>query len=377
MARDQRISMYELRNKNILILSPQDWKGQQISKHHYARALAKRGNKVLFVAAPRAEMGLFCSTYIPHEDLPLLQVADYCVPLPFKLSFHLPKLYRQINLWQVRKIINSHFKQLDICIDFGHYRFYPDLTDFNAPHKIFFPVDDFQNLKPDVRDSNLCFSVSKNIVDKFNSAGVVCHFMHHGLSDTFVKHIQQNKFVSVHTSKATRVGYAGNLMLRFLNRTLFRSVIEEFPEIEFHCFGNYKAENHQQEDIAWQNWLERQSNIRLYGTLNTETLAVIMQQMDVFWLCYQSDGKNYHAENSHKILEYLSTGKVVISTPISIYENTGLLIMVLPESYLSQFSTICNALNKYNSLEKQKARINYALQNTYEKQIKKICKYIN
>lgn len=368
--------MDDLRNKNILILSPQGWSGQQISKHHYARALAKRGNKVLFVAAPRIEMGRFYSTYKPIENLPSLQVADYCIPLPYKLSFHFPKLYQLFNLWQLKKIIKTYFGPLDVCIDFGHYRFFSDLKRIEATHKIFFPVDDFSNLTPNARAASVCFSVSQNIVDKFNAGGIDCFFMQHGLSDVFVKHIQKRSKLESESQKNIRVGYAGNLMIRFLNRSLFRNIVEQFPDIEFHCFGNYKAESPLEADLSWQNWLTKQPNILLYGILDTETLADKMQPMNAFWLCYQPDGKNYHAENSHKILEYLSTGKVIISTPISIYENTGLLAMSTYEHFSSHFSSIINRLDYFNDLEKQKIRIEYALENTYDKQIDKIAKHI-
>ena len=44
--------MDSLRNKTILIISPQAWGKMFLSKHHYAIELAKRGNAVYFLNPP-------------------------------------------------------------------------------------------------------------------------------------------------------------------------------------------------------------------------------------------------------------------------------------------------------------------------------------
>ena len=41
-----------LRNKKVLVLSPQSWGKMRISKHHYALKLAALGNEVCFVNPP-------------------------------------------------------------------------------------------------------------------------------------------------------------------------------------------------------------------------------------------------------------------------------------------------------------------------------------
>src|SRR5450755_3125876 len=44
-----------LKNKTILIISPQAWGQMYISKHHYAITLAKLGNTVYFLNPPELE----------------------------------------------------------------------------------------------------------------------------------------------------------------------------------------------------------------------------------------------------------------------------------------------------------------------------------
>ncbi len=46
-----------------------------------------------------------------------------------------------------------------------------------------------------------------------------------------------------------------------------------------------------------------------------------MKDLDGFFWCYDNDRDPNKGSNSHKIMEYLSTGKVVLSTLISTYTN--------------------------------------------------------
>ena len=63
----------KLKNKTILLVSPNKWGDMHISKHHYARALAKRGNKVFFLNPPNLNSKLFKKSYIEEN----LTVIDY------------------------------------------------------------------------------------------------------------------------------------------------------------------------------------------------------------------------------------------------------------------------------------------------------------
>jgi len=80
-------------------------------------------------------------------------------------------------------------------------------------------------------------------------------------------------------------------------------------------------------------------------------------------------------------MEYLSTGKVVISHHIETYRHRpGLLEMV--DEYTNQnlpglFVKVLNNLTFYNSPDFQRRRIEFALQNTYARQLERIQTIIN
>lgn len=368
-------------NKNVLILSPQEWNDQHISKHHYAIEIAKRGNKVLFVEIAQPGMGISKKLVNPVPEIPNLFLAQYWQPLPYWISYRLNQWYTQINWWQVSRLIKKNLGKIDVCIDFGHYRMFRDLRRVKATYKIFFPVDDFNTLEDLDRGADLNLSVSTVIVEKLQKKGIKCHYINHGLAESFAfkaaTRLEKLDKEPPNTNPIIKFGYAGNLMIRFLDRQLFKTVVETFSSCEFHCFGKCKLENPTSDDHIWFNWLHQQPNIKLHGLLNTDELSDKLQEMDALWLCYRPDNQNYHAENSHKILEYLSTGKVVVSTPISIYKNTQLLEMADHNTFVDAVANVVKHIEAFNQVERQRERITFALDNTYSKHIDRINQLLN
>src|SRR5580698_6197950 len=108
-----------------------------------------------------------------------------------------------------------------------------------------------------------------------------------------------------------------------------------------------------------------------------QMLADRLHQMDAFIICYdikkdQSKGTNYH-----KIMEYLSTGKVIVSNNVTTYKNESDFVMMNDErennlQLPSLFKKIINDLNHYNNSSLQQKRIAFAKNNTYQKQIERI-----
>jgi hypothetical protein len=101
--------------------------------------------------------------------------------------------------------------------------------------------------------------------------------------------------------------------------------------------------------------------------------------MDAFLFLYSPAKDLNGASNSHKLLEYLSTGKPVISTYVSNYEGTGLLEMGRREDeplLNALFDEVTHNLALYNSPERQQQRIQFALDNTYRRQVVRIREFI-
>ncbi|HEY8511367.1 MAG TPA: hypothetical protein VIL31_05380, partial [Cyclobacteriaceae bacterium] len=64
-----------MRDKNILLISPEPWNHIKVSKHHYAICLGKRGNKVFFLNPPGKKQAVLPTPYsnvqsIHYEGFP-------------------------------------------------------------------------------------------------------------------------------------------------------------------------------------------------------------------------------------------------------------------------------------------------------------------
>ena len=95
-----------------------------------------------------------------------------------------------------------------------------------------------------------------------------------------------------------------------------------------------------------------------------------MKEMDAFLLAYRTHPTESDLSNSHKILEYLSTGRVVISSPLTEYGALAQdVIRFVPNNDISDFqigfSEILSQLERFNSAELLLARRNIARANTY------------
>jgi hypothetical protein len=191
-------------------------------------------------------------------------------------------------------------------------------------------------------------------------------FMHHGLNHWFADKAEQRlKAIESGTFKRTNEGiniaYSGNLAIPFLDRELMMHLVANYKDCHFHFFGkNDSNENNYQE---WFNQLQSYSNVHVYGQESVDTLAERLFEMDAMLLCYKPDNKNYHAENSHKINEYLSTGAPLISTPISVLKETSFSYEVYSSQLVQSNHAFLAAMDeiKNSDYEKMKERITYAL----------------
>jgi hypothetical protein len=361
--------------KNIIIFSPQHWSHLYISKHHYARILSRQ-NKVYFISPPEMNKPQPAAWQRPDPTLPNLHVLRYSINIPERVKFHLPFAYRAIVISKLKRIIRQSIGDADVIIDFGCNMEFHSMRHFPARLKIYFPVDDNEKIDGSTRGSDMVASVSGNILAKFKHSEGSLFFVNHGLAPEF-EAIASN---AVHTGSyeapaQLTIAYAGNLFIRFLDIPVFRSIIESNPGVQFVLFGNTSYNHESARDREWYEFLRQAKNVQLKGVLDPASLAKAYEEVDGFLLCYKPDYVNYHAENSHKLLEYLAAGKVLISTHVSLYAGNPLICMSpkdknedLPEI----FKTVVDDILKFNTPSLIRSRAAYALDNTYEKQLERI-----
>ena len=169
--------------------------------------------------------------------------------------------------------------------------------------------------------------------------------------------------------------FAGNIFSTYMDFDVFETIIAENPGVIFELFGsmNFNTENPQQ--FRWNAFILAAPNVRVRGMFSPADLAAEYLQMDGFLLCYKPDYINYHAENSHKILEYLAGRKVLVSTYVSIYTELNFICMSGKDKnsdLCSIFKQVVADIESFNSFELMKSRTEFALDNTYKSQLNRI-----
>ena len=101
-----------LKDKVILIISPQPWYQLFVSKHHYAIELAKYGNTVYFLNPPDASLKERVLIR-PADAVPGLFIISHRVNFPYNIKFHAQSLFHWLMQWQVKKILASIGKTKD------------------------------------------------------------------------------------------------------------------------------------------------------------------------------------------------------------------------------------------------------------------------
>lgn len=370
-----------LQGKKILIVSPQPWGKIRISKHHYAVELAKAGNTVYFLNPPingnRFEV-------IPIAEEERLFQVNFSTWMPYRLKFHARKLF-DMGMKRQMGWISKKLGGIDVlwCFD---PNVYTNLKWFGASLTIFHPVDPVNRQEQiDVaQTADILFTVSEKIRSSFSGIDVPSYFVHHGLARAFESESRKHLAAIKQPGNGgnVKVGYVGNLLRPVIDRPLIKSIIEEFNAVEFHFYGPYEMKGNNMgggtdaETIEFINWLKSQDHVYLHGTRHPDELAVEMQQYDLFFLTYQFVKGQSDRSNSHKLLEYLSTGKAIISSRFLTFEvNRD--IMYMPEDDDDQkmiplMGKVINDLDHFNGPELVKKRLEFALDNTYARQLERI-----
>ncbi|MEO8763499.1 MAG: hypothetical protein ABI416_04390 [Ginsengibacter sp.] len=353
-----------------------------VSKHHYAVELARKGNHVYFLNPPNYEHRDFSETVEIkpsnfHSNLFLIQDN---ILFPFNIKFHFIGLFHLLIRRHVKEILRKINKPVDIVWSFDMAQVYPLNYFVDSTIKIFHPVDYPFNKTAigAARGAQFIFSTAKEILEKYEGYKVPKQFINHGIAGDFLTEEKRQK-----SGNTIRVGFSGNLLRNDIDRNTLLAIILDNQEIVFEFWGSYEFKDanlsgsNDEVSINFINELRRSKNVILHGPVSTGMLAKSLQCMDAFLICYDLTVKNANGPNYHKVIEFISTGKVTISNNITTYKDEPELIQMITErennrSLPALFKKVTADLSFYNSVSLQEKRIAFAGDNTYNKQIGRI-----
>ncbi|MBP6794870.1 MAG: hypothetical protein KA143_07450 [Saprospiraceae bacterium] len=305
-----------------------------------------------------------------------VSLISYSLPLPHFLMFKAKALYKIVNklflkYYLIRKHMDNPFT---LAIDFGLYHYLFDSMNWTGALKnVFFPVDNSDFLPNRYPGADMIISVSDLILNRYKNASVPVYFLNHGLTTEYADQAIKNLAnISIYRQpKRIKLGYLGNLNIPFLDKDLLKSLILALPQVDFIFYGKIDKEV----DPEWYEFITAHKNIFFKGQKHTAELSTLLQEMDGFLLCYSRECNESISGNSHKILEYLSTGKVIFTTYIKMYESFKFIEMCpqdARDTFIEMVILGVKNIATLNSPDKRKERIEFSLSNTYINNVNKI-----
>jgi hypothetical protein len=367
-----------LKNKVILLISPQPWGSLYISKNHYAIELAKNNIVYYLCPQPKIESSSNNVNIKSLEGIDNLYIIEHKLFFPFEIKFHFRSIFRFLMSLQTKRVLKKINRNIDIVWSFDLGNYFPFSFFSKVPVKIFHPVDEPLNSDAinSAKNADIIFSVTNEILEKYSNYKLPKYFVNHGVSESFLNNTNQTEKSK---SNHLHVGISGNLRRKDIDREAMLTIVKNHPEIIFDCWGEYQADSHatnkeKLETDFFINSLKSNSNVRLHGLLNPDNLAEAYLHVDAFLICYdvvkdQSKGTNYH-----KVMEFISTGKIIISNNITTYKDSPHLVqmvesrnnnLLLPEL----FSTTIENLDYFNATHFQIERKVFAINNSYKNQL--------
>ncbi len=374
----------QLTNKKIFIISYEEWGGMMMSKQHYAVELAEMGNIVYFInhtdKRKRIKRGEVIIDKTEYKNLYSVR-HRYFHPYFFKLKYPL--------LHQLCTTIYMSWFQKKIAItpdivwnfDLGNHlplQFFP-----KKAFKIYMPVDIGGKEEIDAaKQANVLISVTDELLERYATIDVPKLKVNHGVANHFIN----NQIEEPKSNKKINIGYSGSLVRSDIDFDYLLGLVNNYPNASFHFWGECNPEKssiHLPQDISKNTkqsleMLIKSSNVKMYGRVSPEALSLSLKNMDILLIAYTIKND----QNHHKVLEYLGSGKVIVSSYMSSYADKPTLIEMHPNPNNNKgleliFNKVINDLQLYNNKESQSTRIAYAASNTYQGQIKKIEEFIN
>ena len=372
----------QIRDKTIFLISSELWGKLFISKHNYAIALAKRGNKVYYFNPIDHSLAPGTLRVEPSGVHPNLLIVCSRPLFPMWFKFHVKPLFDRLIKWHIRSVEKRLRAKPDIVWDFYCSYLYNDLSAFGARLSVFQPVD---QLSEEVRNkkADVVVSVSDNLLSQYYRKDVPVMKVNHGLGEAYVQLAERVPITTVNTP--VKAGYIGNLSIDSLDRETLLKTIGLNPQVEFHFIGpvTMKENNlgHNSSEAEFNKFisdLRAHKNVVLYGAKSQQDIAAMLDGFDMLLVCYKAT-PTYKNDNTHKILEYLAAGRIVVSTYLSAYAD-GDLIAMTPENrndeWPALFVKVAANLAEYNANDMQERRKSFAAQNSYERQIQKIENFV-
>lgn len=358
----------KLQNKNILVISPEPWDHIFVSKHHYSTHLAKRGNIVYFLNPPSNTLSVEPSGI---ENLFVVNYKGFIGGLRFFPRF-MRRFFMRTVFYKLQQLTKTCFH---VVWAFDNSVFF----DFHVFGKMTLTishiVDPNQNFNTRLaaKTASICLCNTDLLRNRLSQWNKNVFKINHGY---YVS--QTSKNISLPGRNAIKAIYVGNLNIPYLDWEILCRLVGENANVDFIFVGPGFREPAVQSESRGQykGLIASYSNFYDVGRVSSDSVQAYLRGGDILLVCYQERFQNDQTANTHKLMEYLGSGKVIVATFTAEYSDLrqqGLIAMSTQNrEFPALFKDVLANLPFWNDSGKQRARIDIALENTYEKQIEKI-----
>lgn len=354
-----------LKDKNILIISPEPWTHLYVSKHHYAIQLSFE-NKVFFLNPPGKSQAVVCEE-TSFNNLFSVSYGKFVAGLRFLPGF-LQRFFMSKVFNRVQKACSVEF---DIIWSFDNSVFF-DFRSFPEPIlKICHIVDMNQDFEFEklAGTADICLGVSSLIVEKLRKFNKNSHFMNHGWALDDV----EGKKIEMPGRDRLKVGYAGNMDIPYIDLMNLKSIAEENGNIDLLIAGPWKNEQA-------KNDLLTVENAYFLGRLSKGELKFFYSRVDILVICYYQNKYPEQLTNSHKMMEYLGSGKMIVATWTDEYSKLDQKLILMARDkgeFQVKIKEAIKNIGKWNRDQLSNERIAVAKDNRYARQIERIEELLN
>jgi hypothetical protein len=369
-----------IKDKVIVLISPEPWGENFVSKHHYANYLAKN-NKVYFLNPADGFSkipfsGMDIRTKKIHENLIVVSYKNLIPRLNSLPKFIQKSTYRQ----QIQRLKNRlNLSKIDLIWSFDPNRFF-ELNQWDAEKTIYHTVDFHPKAKYEkdiVLSSNYFFGVADLILEEHQAYRKGIMIPHASDLDGFNTKID----LQLSGKNKIRAIYTGNFH-QDINYEVLKSLAKENTDVDFMLIGptapsNLSSKNTiEKEDFTT---LKKVENVFFLGNIPPSHLMSYLELADINLVLFKKSQEKKHC-SPHKLMAYFYSGNPTLSNYIDAHKNSDANLLIMAKNdgeILEKFQQIKTNLSTFKSLELIQERRNYAIENSYQTRINEIEKILN
>ena len=357
-----------LKNKSILIVSPEYWGKNFVTKHHYATLLAKQNNKVFFLNPPDKKLG-FVINDTDINNLKSINYPGHIKGIRFFPGF-IQSLLIRLDIFRLEKRFKTKF---DIIWSFDNSVFFALK---HKPKRItaishIVDLDMNFNLEMAAKTADICLAVNDIIKNELIKYQTNTYKIPHGFNPFQDADEDSFKMPGNHPTKALCIG---NYSSRYIDWDIIKDAIENCQDVDFVFVGpegdsNLGTSTH----FPAKEKIKKYSNVHFLGAMPYNKLSNATKKADLTFFTFKEE---FHKDrtSAHKILEFLGAGKIVVATFTAEYKNNPELVLMSNKNkeFAPLIRSVIDNLAVHNQPEMIKTRIDFANSNSYPNQLKKI-----